>query len=66
MLVLTRKKDQGLKIGEDVELIVLEVRRDGKVRLGMLAPRDKLILRTELVQAGKQRAELAPLRKVAC
>ena len=38
MLVLTRKKEQSIIIGEDVEIMVLGVSGD-KVRLGITAPR---------------------------
>ncbi len=38
MLVLTRKPNQAVRIGTDVEVRVLEV-SDGQVRLGITAPR---------------------------
>jgi carbon storage regulator len=39
MLVLTRKTNQSIMIGDDVEVSVLAVSRD-KIRLGITAPRD--------------------------
>lgn len=47
MLVLSRKKDQVLRIGDEVILKVIEV-RGGVVRLGIDAPDHVSILRGEL------------------
>ena len=41
MLVLSRKKDEKIMIGEDVTLMVIEIRGD-KVRLGIDAPKGRL------------------------
>lgn len=47
MLVLSRKQDQKIQIGEDISITVIEVK--GKyVRLGIEAPREVRIIRTEL------------------
>jgi carbon storage regulator len=47
MLVLTRKLNQSIMIGDDVELTVLSV--DGsKVRLGIQAPAEVPVFRTEI------------------
>jgi carbon storage regulator len=56
MLVLSRKVDQQIMIGEDIVLTV--VRMDGnRVRIGIDAPQEKRILRGELAQS--LRSELA-------
>ena len=47
MLVLTRKKEQEVVIGDNIKVTVLRV-GDGRVRLGFSAPPDGLIRRTEL------------------
>jgi carbon storage regulator len=47
MLVLTRKSGEGLWIGDDIRIQVLEV-RDGQVRIGVDAPEEKGIYRDEL------------------
>lgn len=47
MLVLSRKKDQSIAIGEDIELTVLSV-KGNTVRLGIKAPDEVRILRTEI------------------
>lgn len=48
MLVLSRLKGQRLLIGKDITIQVVRVDRGGKVRLGILAPRDVAVLREEL------------------
>ena len=47
MLVLTRKSGEGLWVGDDIRIQVLEV-RDGQVRIGVDAPEEKGIYRDEL------------------
>lgn len=49
MLVLSRKKNESIVIGENVEVTVLEVRGD-KVRLGVKAPRDVTVHRNEVME----------------
>lgn len=50
MLVLSRKTDEKIRIGDDVEVLVIEIRGD-KVRLGITAPRDLPVHREEIYQA---------------
>lgn len=47
MLVLARKKNETIKIGNDITITVIEVRGQ-TVRLGLDAPKDVVILRGEL------------------
>ena len=47
MLVLTRRPNQGIVIGGEIEVMVLEVRGD-QVRLGSNAPRDVTVHRDEV------------------
>jgi carbon storage regulator len=47
MLVLTRKANQSIMIGENVEVSVLSVLGE-KVRLGIQAPRDVAVFRKEV------------------
>lgn len=47
MLVLTRRIGERLRIGSDIELVVLEV-RGGDVRLGVTAPASVAIHREEI------------------
>lgn len=46
MLVLTRKEDESLLIGDNIRVMVVEIRGD-KVRLGIDAPKDVAILRDD-------------------
>jgi len=47
MLVLTRKIGEGIVIGDDVTITVVEV-KGGNVRIGIDAPREKKIYRQEI------------------
>lgn len=47
MLVLSRKKDQGIVIGENVELTIIEIQGD-QVRIGIKAPKSVAIYRKEI------------------
>jgi carbon storage regulator len=47
MLVLTRKSNQSIMIGDDIEVSVLSVMGE-KVRVGIQAPRDIPVFRKEV------------------
>ena len=47
MLVLTRKSNQSIMIGDDIEVSVLSVMGE-KVRIGIQAPRDIPVFRKEV------------------
>ncbi len=49
MLVLTRKVEQGIVIGDNIYVRILSVERD-RVKLGIEAPKDIPILREELTK----------------
>ncbi|RJR30509.1 MAG: carbon storage regulator [Desulfobacteraceae bacterium] len=49
MLVLTRKAKESITIGSNVQVVVLEV-RGAQVRLGVIAPRDTPVNRTEIYE----------------
>jgi carbon storage regulator len=53
MLVVTRKKDEKLIIGNEIEIQVLRIGRDN-VRLGIKAPAHISIYRHEIYEAIKQ------------
>ncbi len=50
MLVLSRSKNEGVVIGDDIQLTVVEIRGD-KVRLGVVAPKDMPVHRQEIYNA---------------
>ena len=48
MLVLSRKLNQAVLIGDNIEVVVVEIVR-GKIRLGISAPKEISVIRTELL-----------------
>jgi carbon storage regulator len=58
MLVLSRKKNETIRIGDSIELIVLEV-EGNSVKLGIEAPEEIRVLRGELWRAFQEQLEIA-------
>ena len=56
MLVLQRKEEEGILIGDNVRVIVAEIKR-GVVKIGIEAPDDVLILREELLEVADSNKE---------
>ena len=50
MLVLSRQRDETIKIGDDIEITVVDIRGD-KVRLGINAPKSVSVHRKEVYEA---------------
>ncbi len=57
MLVLTRRVDESIAIGDNIQVTVLGVEGD-RVKLGISAPRDIVILRQEIFQAIQEQKEI--------
>jgi carbon storage regulator len=53
MLVLSRRKDTSIMVGEDVEIKVLDI-QGNKVRLGVTAPTTIKVHRREVYEAIQQ------------
>ena len=53
MLVLSRKEGEGIRLGDGIELEIISIGK-GVVRLGIKAPKNVLILRSELAKAVEQ------------
>lgn len=75
MLVLSRKEGESLIIGDHISITVLSVEANGQVNIGISAPKEVLILRSELqkaVSVNQDAADLAPaplvdqLKSVLC
>ncbi len=49
MLVISRQAEESFKIGDDITVKILTVRRNGRIRIGIEAPEGQKILRTELI-----------------
>jgi carbon storage regulator len=64
MLVLTRKSNQSIMIGDDVEVSVLSVMGE-KVRIGIQAPQDIPVFRKEIyLEIHREDGEDAPAEDV--
>lgn len=62
MLVLTRKPNQSIMIGDHIEVSVLSVAGE-KVRIGIHAPQEVPVFRTEIyveLDQDKDRGDVAP------
>jgi carbon storage regulator len=63
MLVLTRKVHQSIVIGDEIEVVVLEVRGE-QVRLGIRAPKNVSVHRKEIYEQiqdeNKESSEVRP------
>lgn len=56
MLVLSRKESETFFLGDEIEVVVLEVQGD-KVKLGINAPKSVKVLRKELVESKEANIE---------
>ncbi|MDR0336421.1 MAG: carbon storage regulator [Planctomycetaceae bacterium] len=63
MLVLTRKEGEKICIGDNVVITVVRTGGD-RVRLGIDAPSDQVVLRSELKAKEQQNCETIPLLRV--
>jgi carbon storage regulator len=53
MLILSRKRDEVICIGDDIRIVVVAIRGD-KVRLGITAPPDVVVDREEIAKKRSQ------------
>lgn len=63
MLVLTRKAGEAIAIGEDIRIVVMQV-KGKQVRLGIKAPSDTAVHREEIYQKIQQENRRASLTRV--
>lgn len=63
MLVLSRRKDETIMIGDDVEITIVDIKGD-TVRLGIDAPRSVAVHRKEIYEA-IQEENIAAAKKQA-
>ncbi len=63
MLVLARKVNESIMVGDDVEIVVVDIKGD-QIKLGIRAPRNVAVHRTEVYreiqEQNKRAAESAP------
>ena len=58
MLVVTRKLDESLIISDNIEITVLEIGKD-KVKIGVNAPKEVKVIRSELKDARQTNEQAA-------
>lgn len=70
MLILTRKAGESILIGDNLEIKVLEI-YDGRIKIGIDAPRDVKVLRKEVlatidenIEASRQQVSKEKLEKL--
>ncbi|GAB6045303.1 carbon storage regulator CsrA [Caminibacter profundus] len=49
MLVISRKENQRVKLGENIEIVIVEISKN-QVKIGIEAPKEIQILRSELLE----------------
>jgi len=62
MLVLTRKENESIMIGDEIEVKILDL-RDSQVKIGIVAPREVAVHRREVylaIQEENAKAATAP------
>jgi carbon storage regulator len=64
MLVLTRKKNESIVIGDDVKITIVDVRGD-QVKLGITAPKNVSVHREEIYLEIQKENQLAANSAVA-
>jgi carbon storage regulator len=58
MLILTRKLNEKIKIGDDITVTIVEIRGD-QIKIGVDAPKDVKVFRQEVFQAIRQENKTA-------
>jgi len=49
MLVISRKENERIKIGDNIEIVIVEISKN-QVKIGIEAPKEVQILRSELIE----------------
>ncbi|MBT2685452.1 carbon storage regulator CsrA [Bacillus sp. ISL-37] len=58
MLVLTRKNGESIKIGDDIEITIVSAKND-QVKIGIKAPKNIEVFRSEIIEQIKSENEQA-------
>ena len=65
MLVLGRRKDEVITIGKDIEIMIVDAKPDGYVRIGITAPKGIPVHRKEVKDQIDKDNAMAALEKSA-
>jgi carbon storage regulator len=57
MLVLTRRVDESIRIGDDIRITVVKIKGTQQICVGVDAPRDVPVLREELITEREPKGE---------
>jgi carbon storage regulator len=61
MLVLSRRKEESIMVGEDVEIRVVDI-RGNQIRLGIIAPKSIPVHRKEVYESIRRKKEVSAER----
>lgn len=64
MLVLARKRDESIVIGENIVVKIISI-ENGVVKLGIDAPKEVSIIRNELIEEVRESNKAASLEEVS-
>ncbi len=64
MLVVSRKLGERLRIGDGVDITVVDI-KGSKIRLGVIAGKETTILRGEIVDESRESEKERKMKKVA-
>ncbi len=64
MLILSRKKDESIIIGDNIEIKILEIDGGSRVSIGIEAPKNVEILRKELYEEVENENKSAAVKSI--
>lgn len=64
MLVLSRKLNESIQIGDNITVTVVAI-RNGQIRFGIDAPRKVPVVRSELIERHDPTSDKEPAKQVA-
>lgn len=65
MLILSRKKEESIIIGDNIEIKILDIDGGSRVSIGIEAPKEIEILRKELYDQVEEENKVAAVKKTS-